>query len=322
MLITEPGPSAAARLLSHAARTTVRTTLRASSWTLHLPWPYGAIERAAGLIPKPPGTRTSGIQLPQATAQLVRARGDLDTRVILYCHGGAFIACGPNTHAGVVTRLSRYSNAPVLAVDYRMIPNHSIEDAAQDCLDAYHWLRRHYEPEQIVIAGDSAGGYLALTLALTVRAFGEKPAALVLLSPLLQLDPGPKKAHPNIRCDAMFGAEAFDALIALVRKANGGGLYEPLDWLLPDLPPTMIHVSGHEVLLHDAQLAYHRLSELGVPVEMHVWPGQIHVFQIATPLIPEASRSLKQVGAFIVTRTLNYAVCNDSDLTIRTATVG
>ena len=65
------------------------------------------------------------------------------------------------------------------------------------------------------------------------------------------------------------------------------------------MPPTLIHVSGCEVLLHDAQLTAQRLATAGVPVEVQVWPGQIHVFHLAAPMIPEATRSLRQIGRYI-----------------------
>jgi epsilon-lactone hydrolase len=85
------------------------------------------------------------------------------------------------------------------------------------------------------------------------------------------------------------------------RDANGhpDALYEPLDHIEPGLPPTLIHVSGCEVLLHDAQLAAQRLATAGVPVAVHVWPGQIHAFQHAAPMIPEATRSLRLIGRYI-----------------------
>ena len=86
--------------------------------------------------------------------------------------------------------------------------------ALDDCYDAYQWLRlRGYEPDQIVLAGDSAGGYLALALAQRLQEQGEEPAALVAISPLLQLAKECKQAHPNIKTDAMFPAKAFDALV-------------------------------------------------------------------------------------------------------------
>jgi acetyl esterase/lipase len=158
-----------------------------------------------------------------------------------------------------------------------------------------------------VLAGDSAGGYLALALAQRLLECGEQPAALAVMSPLLQLATQPKTTHPNFGSDAMFPPRAFDALHGLItraaahRAANArpDTLYEPLDHIQPGLPPTLIHVSACEVLLHDAQLAAQRLAAAGVPVDVQVWPGQIHVFQFAAPLIPEAIRSLRQIGRYI-----------------------
>src|SRR6185437_5485546 len=119
-----------------------------------------------------------------------------------------------------------------------------------------------YQPDQIVVAGDSAGGYLALALAQRLQQANEESAALVAISPLLQLAKEPKQAHPNIKTDAMFPAKAFDALFSLVAKAARNHivdgeperLYEPLDHVEPGLPRTLIHVSGSEVLLNDARL--------------------------------------------------------------------
>lgn len=318
----ESGPSAAARLLTQATRATLRTALEVGVGAAHLPWPFGALELAAGFLPRRPGVKRTTVLLPRCSAELVRAKGVCHRtgRVILYCHGGAFLVCGVNTHADLITRLSRFSNAPVFAPNYRMIPGHSVGAAIEDCLDAYQWLRRYYEPHEIVLAGDSAGGYLALSVATHLQG-DERPAGIALLSPLLQLDPAGRKKHPNIRCDAMFGAGSFDALIRLVKRANGGLVYEPLDDLTPDLPPVVIHVSGHEALLHDARLAADRLAGLCVPVEVCVWPGQMHVFQIA-PFVPEANRSLRRIASFVRDCTKISCEYVENDLTNRTATVG
>lgn len=101
----------------------------------------------------------------------------------------------------------------------------------------------------------------------------------------------------------MFPARAFDALDALVASAARNQvdgepeeLYEPLEHITPGLPRTLIHVSGSEVLLHDAQLAAAKLAAAGVPAEVRVWPGQVHDFQVAASMLPEAIRSLRQIG--------------------------
>ena len=208
------------------------------------------------------------MKLPNASAQLVRAPGvlpaDGSRRVVLYFHGGAFLTCGANSHGRLVEALSKFADSPVLVVNYRLLPKHSIGMALDDCYDAYRWLRtRGYDPDQIVLAGDSAGGYLSLALAQRLQEEGEEPAALVAISPLLQLAKECKQAHPNIKTDAMFPAKAFDALVELVASAAAKNIvdgkpeeiYEPLEHIKPGLPRTLIHVSGSEVLLHDAQLA-------------------------------------------------------------------
>lgn len=310
--VTESGPGVAARLAWLASRLTIRPTLAIGSHVPHLPWPWGFIDFASRLLLPAPGTVRATVGLPKASAQLVRAPGVLPAdgtrRVVLYLHGGAFLTCGANSHSRLVNALSKFSDSPVLVANYRLVPKHSIGMAFDDCYDAYRWLRlRGYEPEQIVLMGDSAGGYLALALAQRLRDEDEEPAALVVISPLLELAKKPKQAHPNIRTDAMFPPRAFDVLVALVASAaakqtvNGGPepVYEPLEHIEPGLPRTLIHVSGSEVLLHDARLAARKLAAVGVPAEVRIWPGQMHDFQLAAPVVPEATRSLRQIGEYI-----------------------
>jgi acetyl esterase/lipase len=259
-----------------------------------------------------PGTVRATISLPNCTAQLVRAGGVLPAdgshSVVIYMHGGAFLTCGAHSHGRLVTALSRYADSPVLVVNYRMIPKHSVGMALDDCYDAYKWLRlKGYDPDQIVLAGDSAGGYLALALAEKLQLEGEEPAAMVAMSPLFEIDNETRANHPNIRTDAMFPPKAFDVLVDLINEAAGRHVvdgkpeevYEPLDHIEPGLPRTLIHVSGSEVLVSDARKAAHMLAAAGVPVEVRVWPGQMHVFQLAAPAVSEATRSLRQIGDYI-----------------------
>ncbi|MGV0849790.1 alpha/beta hydrolase [Mycolicibacterium phlei] len=315
--VVEDGPSIAGRLASLTAKLTIRPTLAIGSYAPRLPWPWGLVDFVSRVARPVPGTIRATISLPNCTAQLVRAPGVLPADgkrgVILYMHGGAFLTCGVNSHGRLVQALSGYADCPVLVVNYRMIPKHSVGMAVDDCYDAYQWLRlRGYEPDQIVLAGDSAGGYLALALAERLQQeaggdAGEVPAAVVTMSPLFEIDNETRANHPNVHSDAMFPPRAFYALIDLVKEAAGRHIvdgraeevYEPLDHIEPGLPRTLIHVSGSEVLVSDARKAARRLAAAGVPVEVRVWPGQMHVFQLAAPLVPEATRSLRQIGEYI-----------------------
>jgi acetyl esterase/lipase len=313
--VVEDGPSLAGRLFALAAMLTIRPTLAIGSHAPRLPWPFGVVDMASRVLKPAAGTIRATISLPNCNAQLVRAAGVLPAdgkrRVILYMHGGAFLTCGVNSHGRLVETLSRYADSPVLVVNYRMIPKNSVGQALDDCTDAYKWLRlKGYDPEQIVLAGDSAGGYLALALAERLQhdaLAGETPAAIVTMSPLFEIDNESRANHPNIHSDAMFPPKAFTALVDLVEAAAKRNridgepeeVLEPLDHIEPGLPRTLIHVSGSEVLLNDARKAAHMLAAAGVPVEVRVWPGQMHVFQIAAPLIKEGTRSLRQLGDYI-----------------------
>lgn len=305
--IVEDGASIAGRLFALAATLTIKPTLNIGSHAPKLPWPWGLVDFACRVLRPAPGTVRATISLPNCTAQLVRAAGVLPAdgkrSVILYLHGGAFLTCGVNSHGRLVTALSKFADSPALVVNYRMIPKHSIGQAIDDCYDAYQWLRlTGYEPEQIVLAGDSAGGYLSLALAERIHADGELPAAVVTMSPLFEIDNDGRAQHPNMRSDAMFPPKAFDALVELIEHAaarRGEEVYEPLDHIEPGLPRTLIHVSGSEVLLNDARKASHMLAAAGIPVEIRVWPGQMHVFQLASPAVKEAERSLRQIGEYI-----------------------
>lgn len=310
--VSEESTSPEGRVAWLAARATIRPVLSVGSYLPRMPWPFGLVDFAAKAVLPAPGTIRATIRLPHCKAQMVRAAGVLPAdgtrRVVLYMHGGAFLACGANTHGRLVTKLSKYADSPVLVVEYRMIPKYSIADAIDDCYDAYRWLRRQgYAPDQIVLAGDSAGGYLSLALAERLLEEGDEevPAAIVAMSPLLEIATEAKKAHPNIHTCAMFPPKAFDALVELVEAAArpdgtpGREVIEPLQRVRPGLPRTLIHVSGSEALLHDARLGAKVLAAAGVPVELRVWPGQIHVFQLAAPFVPEATRSLRQIGEYI-----------------------
>ncbi|UXA16950.1 alpha/beta hydrolase [Mycobacterium sp. SMC-4] len=316
--VVEDGPSVAGRMLGLAASLTIKPFLTVGSYAPKLPWPWGLVDFAARVLKPAPGTVRATISLPHCNAQLVRAAGvlpaDGNRSVILYLHGGAFLTCGVNTHGRLVTALSQCADAPVLVVNYRMIPKHSVGTALDDCFDGYKWLRElGYEPDQIVLAGDSAGGYLALSLAEKLQAqgvdgyHGETPAAVVTMSPLFEIGNEARADHPNARTDAMFPAKAFHALVELIevaaakRTVDGQPeqVYEPLDHIEPGLPRTLIHVSGSEVLLSDARKAARLLAAAGVPVEVRVWPGQMHVFQLGAPMVSEANRSLRQIGDYI-----------------------
>jgi acetyl esterase/lipase len=306
----ENHPSVAARALSALVRATVRPALAIgchgpdlSALPHTLTSAVNAVERLIPVIP-PPVTQTTTVALPNCAVTLTTSNPPPPDRqlaparqrgALLYLHGGAFFTCSSRSHTAIISRLATHSGAMVMSVDYRRHPRFCVDDALDDAMDGYRELRnRGFTPQQIVLAGDSCGGFLAFSLARLLWLGGETPAALALLSPLLRLD---AEVRENRHSDAMIPPVAFKYLQRMIRKA-GGQPPEPLENLPPGMPPTIIHVSADEVLRSDGFLAAKQLAATGTDVHYRVWRGQIHVFQIAAPLVPEADRSLAQIGGF------------------------
>ncbi|WP_240482978.1 alpha/beta hydrolase [Rhodococcus opacus] len=240
--------------------------------------------------------------------------------MVLYLHGGGFLTCGLNTHRRLVSRISASAGAAVLSVGYRMMPRHPIRDAIADGVDGYRWLLgQGFDAEKIVIAGDSAGGYLTFMTALTLADLHLPcPAGLVALSPLTDMDPTGKLAHPGADRCPVFPRSVLTTFAGLPdqgarRRPTGKPRISPVDCILAGLPPVLIQVGSTEMLYPDAELMAERLAAAGVPVTLEVWDRQVHVFQAAADLIPEADHAIRQIGNFIRTATTARTLHRDRD---------
>ncbi|MCK8672494.1 alpha/beta hydrolase [Rhodococcus sp. HM1] len=303
------GASLQARLLARSMRMTLRPLLGLWGRAPGLPWPTGLLDLAGTLLPPIEGTRCRPVVLTNCGGSWVEAPGAGDERVVLYMHGGAFLCGGLKSHQRLVSRISAEAEAAVLAVDYRMLPAHSIGDAVDDGVDAYEWLlSRGYRPDQIVVAGDSAGGYLAFMIPLALRDRGlPAPGAIVALSPLTELDPSRKLGHSNAERCALLPGNAFEGLAGLSYRRDARvragsdrpGRVCPVDADLSGMPPVLIQVGSHELLLVDAELIADRLAWSGTRCELQVWDRQVHVFQAAADLLPESLQAIGEIGEFI-----------------------
>jgi acetyl esterase/lipase len=309
---TEPrfvaGAGIRSRLLGLGLRATVRPTL--ALWA-SLPFdvfPTNLLDHAARLLPVQEGTRWRRVRLANCPAELVSAKGvsDDSPRVILYFHGGAFLACGLNTHRRMVSYLSRESAQPVFNVGYRQMPDTAVSGSVADGVDAFRWLlEQGYRAEDITVAGDSAGGFLAFSVARQVIDAGlGRPAGIVAVSPLLDLDPMRKLAHANANSCQTFPMRAIDRhseIAHRIEQSRGTGIrvVSPVDMAMDGLPPALIQVGSQEVLLPDAELMANRLVAAGIPCELHVWDRQVHVFQAAASWVPEAKAAIAEIGTFV-----------------------
>ena len=309
-------PSHRSRVLATATATTLRpiaVSLPSSRAGILLSRRIAAGGLAA-LGPVLRGTRVEAVRptpradatAPQVRGEWVRASsaaGATPPAVVLYLHGSGFAICSARTHRGITSRVAALTGLPVLAVDYRLAPRHRFPAAADDVRAAWDHLRAEGH-ERIVVAGDSAGGHLALDLALTLQAEGQPgPVALWLLSPVLDLSFGLAARRERVRPDPMISAAAAARLIGLY--AGGADpahprLRLPLDAAGLDFPPVLVQAGGAEMLAADAVECARRLSGAGAEVRLDVWPGQMHVFQAFAGVLPEARRALEDGARFVV----------------------
>ena len=220
------------------------------------------------------------------------------TAAILYLHGGGYCVGSPATHRAITSHLAQASGLPVFAADYRLAPEHPFPAAIEDAVSAYRSLV-YMGP--VVIAGDSAGGGLSLATALALRQRQvEPPAALVLLSPWVDLtmseisDKAPKGevmlSVPWLNVCAQQYLAGKDAMAALASPIYGD---------LRGLPPSLIQASTDELLYSDAVSIHDALLKAGVAVRCEIVPARWHTFQLHAGILPSADAAIERAATFI-----------------------
>jgi epsilon-lactone hydrolase len=225
---------------------------------------------------------------------------------ILYLHGGGYVAMSARTHRSITSRLAAWSNASVFALNYRLAPEHRFPAALDDALAAYRTLLATGTPASaIALAGDSAGGGLALALLVAARDAGEPlPAAAVLFSPWTDLAATGNSIIDNNEIDPLF----FGTWVAPTARHYLGDtpathpLVSPLYADLAGLPPLLIQVGDSEVLLDDSRRVTEIARRAGVEATLQIFPLVPHGWQIFAPVLPEARASLHAAASFIRVR--------------------
>jgi acetyl esterase/lipase len=223
-------------------------------------------------------------------------------KLMLYTHGSAYAVCSPRTHRRFIAALARRTGRRAFSLDYRLGPRHVFPAAHDDIVRAYLWLLdRGHRPEDIILAGDSAGGHLSLSLCGELRRRGHAmPEALVLFSPLVDGSFAAAAAEYRRGGDPMVvPAYARRIIQHYFRTASPGDpRFDVSVEAGRDLPPTLIISGGGEMMRGDALLWKRAQDEVGGRCEVQVWPGQAHVFPVAG-LVPEARLAMAEVVRFV-----------------------
>ncbi|RWX10006.1 alpha/beta hydrolase [Rhizobium hidalgonense] len=233
---------------------------------------------------------------------LIRRDETDESRLVIYYHGGGFFFGSSRSHRVIATHLARASGALVLAADYRLAPEYPAPAAHDDAFAVYRWaLAQGHDPAAIALTGDSAGGNLALSVA--VRAKKEslpQPGALVLMSPALDLA-SEGASHRSVTDAPLLTPQLMEFFTAVYvstgdRKAE---LVTPFYSDFTGLPPTLVQVGSWEVLRDDSVTLVERLKAAGGSAELSIFEGMVHSWQLFAPMLEEGMQSIEEAGGFL-----------------------
>jgi epsilon-lactone hydrolase len=262
----------------------------------------------SGLKAMPPAMLPKGIEFQEIeiggiTAEWLIPVSRSTDAVIVHLHGGGYVSGSPELHRMLTSQLSKCLGARVLVPNYRLAPEYPFPAALDDSLAVYHSLvSEGHDPAGIVLSGDSAGGGLALATVMCLRDAGEPlPAAVVCMSPWTDLELKNPSCTEKADDEALLTVPVLEAWA--LEYAGGAGLGDPL--LSPvngnysGFPPMLIQVGSEELLLDDARLVARKAEAAGVRVELRIWEGLWHVWQVLGSLVPENEATFAEIGGFL-----------------------
>lgn len=254
------------------------------------------------------GVEITPIHAGSVDAEWIEPMGAQFHRVIIYLHGGGYVAGDLSAYRNLVARLATAANARALLIDYRLAPEHVFPAALEDTLAVYKGLLlQGFDPSGIILAGDGSGGGMAIAAAMALRDNkAPMPGAIIALSPWTDLALSGRTLIKNADKDKLLSIEllAYCAQHYLKGALPTSPLASPLYGNLAGLPPMLIHAGANEILRDDSTRIADKGHRAGVDVSVEVFDGMPHVFQLFEK-IPEAEASLSRIGNFIKSRTVS-----------------
>ena len=229
-------------------------------------------------------------------------RGHDKHRVVLYCHGGGYTSGNLGYSRILASKLANVTGWQVLSFEYRLAPEHPYPAAVEDAVKAWDYLMHlGYGARDIVVAGDSAGGNLALVLTMLLRDAGRLlPRRLVLMSPWTDMTASGKSYRERRDADPMITMNYIQAVRAAYAPGRelSSPMLSPLFGDFDRFPPVLIQVGTNEILMSDSVRLRDRLVQAGIPCRLEVWPDMWHVFQMFP--MKKASQAMDSVGRFLL----------------------
>ncbi len=256
-----------------------------------------AIDAIAFLDPAPKGVEIHKGVPGDERARLIVPDGADPAARILWLHGGAFCFNAPRTYSTFVAHVAKALGVSAVVPSYRLAPEHPFPAAPDDAMAAYRAAADHSKP--LILAGDSAGGGLAIVTAIALRDAGERlPAGMLLASPWADLTMSGESIRSNDGKDAILRARLLPPLAKAY--ANGLALHDPrispLNADLSGLPPALIQSGGHDLFLSENSELASRMESAGTRVELQVYDGMWHDFQSHAGMLPEAATAVQRMA--------------------------
>ena len=264
-----------------------------------------AMEQTLASSPPPVGVEVRPDVVGGRPAEWITPHGGSTDAVVLYLHGGGYCIGSLGTHRDLASRLAVAAGTAVVTLDYRLAPEHPFPGAVDDACAAYaDLLDRGVDHSSVAVAGDSAGGGLAVASVLALGPRGlPSPAAVACLSPWADLTQSAASYRHQGEADPIVTRAGLDEMAAayLAGADPRHPLASPLfSDHLGDLPPVLVEVGAHEVLLDDALGLVERIRAAGGTATVTVWPELVHVFQaFPSTLVPESDQSIAAIAAFL-----------------------
>jgi monoterpene epsilon-lactone hydrolase len=291
--------------MSEQQRAQVEATLRQAPFDLlgDLTALRTGFEGAMRQVPIGGDVRTSEIAVRGVGAVEVAVDGNDSANVVLYFHGGVYVIGSAAASLPLAADLARRTRAKVVSVDYRLAPEHPYPAAIEDAKAAYQGLlAQGVDPSNIAVSGESAGGGLAAALLLAMRDAGlPLPSSAFLMSPMTDLTLSGNTITEKETVDPLFTGDALRRRIPdYVGAADPSDPYiSPVFGDLRGLPPMLIQVGSHEILLSDAIRLAARGAEDDVAMTLDVTPGVPHVFQGYAAILEEGDAALNRAAEFL-----------------------
>ncbi len=262
-------------------------------WTLSA---QGTNDPWEALTADPVGVDCREVDAGGTAAMWIEPDGADPDAVLFYIHGGGFVSGGPSTHRRMVGHLATAMGAKALLVTYGYAPEHVYPAQLDEVIRAYEWLLHNGQASaRTAIGGDSCGGWLALSLALRA---GDRAAALLLISPWVDLTQSGASYTANAEADPLFSKPFVDGLASSYLGSTDAK--DPaVDLLQADyrgMPPMIIQAGGDETLLDDSRALAGLARQARVESHLEVFPGQLHSFQMAAGRVPVADEAIAKLA--------------------------